>query len=113
MHGNSLEMPWKCYGNVRNVPTFLFHHFESSCHKCKYDWLSKTEQNYLKYMEIPLEMPEMPLEMSEMHFHHHNWIFVVKWQKIGLALSALSPIILMIKVINCKNPITKFMQNQL
>ena len=32
--------------------------------------------------------------------------------KMGLALSAPSPIILMIKVINCKNPIIKFIQNQ-
>ena len=79
MHGNPLEMPWKCHGNVGNVPTFLLHHFERSCHKYKYDWLSENEQNYLKYMEIPLEMPEMPLEMLEMHFRHHRWIFVVKW----------------------------------
>ena len=79
MHGNSLEMPWKCHGNVGNAPTFFLPKLERLCHKCKYDWLSENKLNYLKYMEIPLEMPEMPLEMSEMHFHHHHWIYVVKW----------------------------------
>ena len=64
MHENSLEMPWKCHGNVWNVPTFLLHQFECSCQKCKNDWLSENQQKYLKYMEIPLEMPEMLLEMS-------------------------------------------------